>query len=242
MEIVNKHIPKHRYMWRSIVEYVVFWPPRPTYNREFVSITGTPLRFLEDIPILEYVVDPTLPWILYSHGMRCDIGKMDHHITSLSLALGINILSYDFPGYGCCPGRPSEQASYRAIEMVYAYLIERGATQIFLYGVSLGTGPTIELATRVKVAGVILRSPFLSLGIFHNLAKMDLITAPIYCIHGNKDWLVPVIHSMALCNRVKGDCTRLYLPGGHGDLMKCCKAEIVEGIRGFLKVCLAGAT
>ena len=236
-------------MWlvRRLIEYAIFCPPRPTYTREFVSITGRSLIFLgnggDDTPILEYITDPNAPWILYSHGMRCDLGKLDRHIDKLSRDLCVNILLYEFPGYGCsrpsgcCSGSSTEQSCYNSITRAYDYLVQQGVKRIILYGVSLGTGPVIELATRVSVDGVVLRSPFLSLGIFHNLGKMHRITAPVLCIHGTRDWLVPWFHTEALCRRTS-NYKLLYLPGGHGDLMRNYEMEIVQGLREFLKTCI----
>ncbi|KAI5404635.1 hypothetical protein KIW84_051697 [Lathyrus oleraceus] len=63
-------------------------------------------------------------------------------------------------------GKPSETYTYADIETVYKYLEENfGAKQedIILYGQSVGSGPTLDIAARLpQLRAVILHSPILS--------------------------------------------------------------------------------
>ncbi len=73
--------------------------------------------------------------------------------------MGFNVLAYDYPGYGTSGGRASEQGCYDAIGAAYSWLREEKgipAEQIVLFGRSVGGGPTIDLAARQPVGGVIL--------------------------------------------------------------------------------------
>lgn len=62
--------------------------------------------------------------------------------------------------------QPSEQNTYCDIEAVYRCLEEKYGVQeedVILYGQSVGSGPTLDLATRLpKLRAVILHSPILS--------------------------------------------------------------------------------
>jgi hypothetical protein len=62
--------------------------------------------------------------------------------------------------------QPSEQNTYADIEAVYRCLIETyGAAEdnIILYGQSVGSGPTLDLASRLtRLRAVVLHSPILS--------------------------------------------------------------------------------
>jgi hypothetical protein len=62
--------------------------------------------------------------------------------------------------------QPSEQNTYADIEAVYRCLIETyGASEdnIILYGQSVGSGPTLDLASRLtRLRAVVLHSPILS--------------------------------------------------------------------------------
>lgn len=63
-------------------------------------------------------------------------------------------------------GQPSEHNTYADIEAAYKCLVEMyGAKEedIILYGQSVGSGPTTDLATRLpNLRAVILHSPILS--------------------------------------------------------------------------------
>ncbi|KAI5382989.1 hypothetical protein KIW84_070410 [Lathyrus oleraceus] len=67
---------------------------------------------------------------------------------------------------GHSSGKPSETYTYADIETVYKYLEENfGAKQedIILYGQSVGSGPTLDIAARLpQLRAVILHSPILS--------------------------------------------------------------------------------
>ena len=45
-------------------------------------------------------------------------------ITHLYVCPQVNILAYDYTGYGKATGTPNEQSCYRNIEAAYAYLTE----------------------------------------------------------------------------------------------------------------------
>lgn len=63
-------------------------------------------------------------------------------------------------------GQPSEQNTYADIEAAYRCLVERYGTKeedVILYGQSVGSGPTVDLATRLpRLRAVVLHSPILS--------------------------------------------------------------------------------
>jgi len=73
--------------------------------------------------------------------------------------------SYDYSGYGMSTGRPSEKNMYADIEAAWLALRSRYSIDpgnIVLYGQSIGTVPTVHLATRYQVAAVVLHSPLMS--------------------------------------------------------------------------------
>lgn len=73
---------------------------------------------------------------------------------------------YDYSGYGASSGKPSEANTYADIEAVYQCLqTEYGVSQedMILYGQSVGSGPTLHLASRLpRLRGVVLHSAILS--------------------------------------------------------------------------------
>jgi abhydrolase domain-containing protein 17 len=243
-----------------IAETVVFMPP-PVYSER-----TTNLQFVENTPIIEYTVNDSNAFtLIHSHGNACNLVRGDYFFGKLSKDLNVNIVAYDYQGYGPRSkyGRCSEKACYRDIERVYEYVRSKGvpANRIVLMGVSLGSGPSYELATKVPVAGLIIRSGYTSIvrvaatfigytgaellaripfiDIFTNLYKVNRIDAPVYLVHGMKDRLI----SYRDCKRMDAVLTKhnllwkaRYIPeGDHNNLMMVAEEEILNDIRGFLK-------
>lgn len=104
--------------------------------------------------------------LLYSHGNAADLGQMQELFIELRAHLRLNIMSYDYSGYGASTGKPSELNTYYDIEAVYNCLKDKyGIKQedIILYGQSVGSGPTLHLAARLqRLRGVVLHSAILS--------------------------------------------------------------------------------
>jgi len=100
-----------------------------------------------------------------SHGNAVDLGQMTSFLVGLGARLRCNIMTYDYSGYGRSTGTASENNLYADIEAAWQCLGKRFgicAEHIILYGQSIGTVPTIDLATRYEVGAVILQSPLMS--------------------------------------------------------------------------------
>lgn len=84
----------------------------------------------------------------------------------LKANLRVNLMGYDYSGYGASTGKPSEFDTYADIEAVYDCLqTEYGISQedLILYGQSVGSGPTLHLAAKLpRLRGVVLHSGILS--------------------------------------------------------------------------------
>ena len=79
--------------------------------------------------------------------------------------LRCNLCAYDYTGYGHSAGRPSAPDVLADADAVFAWLLSRGVRRerLVLYGQSLGSGPTLDLAAREpRVAGVVLHAAFAS--------------------------------------------------------------------------------
>ncbi len=100
-----------------------------------------------------------------SHGNAVDIGQMSSFFYTLGSRLGCNILAYDYSGYGASTGRATEKNLYADIEAAWNALISKYGTSpssIILYGQSIGTAPTVDLAARHQCAGVVVHSALMS--------------------------------------------------------------------------------
>ncbi|CAI0456522.1 unnamed protein product [Linum tenue] len=238
----------------SMAAKLAFFPPNPP-SYKLVADEMTGLLLLSTFPHRENVEILKLPTrkgtevvgmyirhpmatstLLYSHGNAADLGQMYELFVELSIHLRVNLMGYDYSGYGQSSGKPSEQHTYADIEAVYKCLEEGyGAKQedIILYGQSVGSGPTLDLAARLPhLRAVVLHSPILSglrvmypvkksywFDIYKNIDKIQLVDCPVLVIHGTADEVVDCSHGKQLWELSKEKYEPLWLKGGnHCDL------------------------
>ncbi|KAK8676313.1 hypothetical protein V6N13_034364 [Hibiscus sabdariffa] len=177
----------------SMVAKFAFFPPNPpSYKVVTDEFTGllllTPFPHRENVEVLKlptrrdteivaiYIRHPmATSTLLYSHGNAADLGQMYELFIELSIHSRVNLMGYDYSGYGQSSGKigalvfflqPSEQNTYADIEAAYKCLEESYGTKqedIILYGQSVGSGPTLDLAARLsRLRAVVLHSPILS--------------------------------------------------------------------------------
>ncbi|KAG6581074.1 Alpha/beta hydrolase domain-containing protein 17C, partial [Cucurbita argyrosperma subsp. sororia] len=172
----------------------------PFPHRENVEVLKLPTRRSTDIVAI-YVRHPmATSTLLYSHGNAADLGQMYELFIELSIHLRVNLMGYDYSGYGQSSGKPSEQNTYADIEAAYKCLEESYGTKqedIILYGQSVGSGPTLDLAARLpRLRATVLHSPILSglrvmypvkrsywFDIYKNIDKVSQVNCPILIIH-----------------------------------------------------------
>nr|KJB54920.1 hypothetical protein B456_009G054100 [Gossypium raimondii] len=138
---------------------------------------------------------------------------------------------YDYSGYGGSSGKPTELNTYYDIEAVYNCLKkEYGVTQedLIIYGQSVGSGPTLHLASRLqRPRGVVLHSAILSgirvlypvkmtfwFDIFKNIDKIRRVNCPVLVIHGTDDEVVDWYHGKRLWELSKEKYEPLWVKGG----------------------------
>ena len=88
--------------------------------------------------------------LLFSHGNATDLGQMRDQLARLSSTLGVDVLAFDYSGYGRSSGSPSETNCYADINAAYVYLVGfcgLAPSDIILYGQSVGSGPTVDLVS-----------------------------------------------------------------------------------------------
>ena len=148
--------------------------------------------------------------ILFLHG---NAGNLDNRIDKLNSlgSMDINFLIISWRGYSGNPGNPSEAGLYKDALSGIEWLNKKGISndQIILYGESLGTAITTEIAQNKNFAGIILEAPFTSMvdmgqkiypifpvrfllkDKYESKNKIKNIKSPILVLHGRKDKIVP---------------------------------------------------
>jgi len=200
--------------------------------------------------------------ILYSHANAEDLGCIYPWCKYLSKQLRVNIFAYDYTGYGLAKGEgsPNEASCYADIDAAYDFLrvrMEVPANQIVLYGRSLGSGPSCYLASETSnaddedtVGGLILHAPFMSVyrivfesgctllgDQFPNVDYVPNVKTPTLLIHGKKDKVVPVEHSMLLHDslQVESKTPPLFIDEmGHNNVQLVVRDIFLDHINTYL--------
>lgn len=174
--------------------------------------------------------------LLFSHGNAVDLGQMSSFYLGLGARISCNIFSYDYSGYGKSGGKPSEKNLYADIEAAWLALRNRfgvAPENIILYGQSIGTVPTVDLATRYQVGAVILHSPLMSgmrvafpntkrtwfFDVFPSIDKVSKVKSPVLVIHGTEDEVIDFSHGLGIFEKCPKAVEPLWVEGaGHNDI------------------------
>lgn len=175
--------------------------------------------------------------ILYSHGNAEDLGQILPYIDLLADTCGVDVLAYDYCGYGISEGDPSEDNCYQSINSAYAYLRQQvSPSRIVAFGRSIGSGPTVDLVSRhPEISGMVLQSPlesggravfgywtsaaFYRMDIFRNYEKIENVQCPVLIMHGTNDSVVPHANGVAIHGACKRAAEPLWVEGrGHNDM------------------------
>jgi uncharacterized protein len=201
--------------------------------------------------------DTTGRWLLICHGNAgnlSDAGRPEHYAGLR--ALGLNLLAFDYRGYGESGGSPSEAGLYRDAEAAYGYLRHTEGVppeRIVLFGHSLGSAVAVELATRVPAAGLVLDGALMSViaraqevypyvpvrwiarSRFASIEKIGRVEIPKLFLHARQDDVVPIAHGRRLYDAAPPPKTFVALAGGHGDAFEADSAVYFGAIARFLE-------
>ena len=151
-----------------------------------------------------------------------------------------SVAAFNYRGYGRSEGNPSEAALTADALLLHDRLAARpdiDPDRIVVLGRSLGSGVAVQLAARRPLRALILVSPFDSLrsiarktypfvpvGVllrhpFDSLALAPGISVPVLVLAGERDDLIPPVHSRRLADAWAGEHRFELLPGvGHNDI------------------------
>ncbi len=148
------------------------------------------------------------PVLVWSHGNGGNVADRADVIVALA-ARGLDVLAFDYRGYGKSDGRPDEPGVYADARAAYDGERQRGvgAERIVCFGESLGGAVSIQLARERPCAGVAVVSTFTSLrdvarvhygplaalagDRFDSLARVRRLSVPLFVAHGDRDEIVP---------------------------------------------------
>jgi len=201
------------------------------------------------------------PTIIFFHG-NGEIARDYDEIARFYRQIGVNLLVWDYRGYGLSTGSPTAGNLLFDAKNIFSQTGEIcrqmgiNLDRVFVMGRSLGSAAAIEIAVHggKNLAGLIIESGFSDtfallarLGIyihnvndeligFNNLEKIGEISIPTLFIHGDKDVLIPYDDSQQLFDSCIVESKKLVLiPGGHhNDLIYVGSKIYFDAIKDFI--------
>jgi fermentation-respiration switch protein FrsA (DUF1100 family) len=202
-------------MWDKLIAPFLYFPTRAhesspeQYGLTYADITLTP----EDAVSLHgwwFSTPQAMASLLFCHG---NAGNISHRLDNIAhlVAVGFNILIFDYRGYGLSQGQPSEAGLYQDAMAAWDHFLELASPPRLIFGRSLGGAVAIELARHVQkdgLDGLIIESTFTSLGDmagqvlplpgikwlvdgYPSLHRLKTVQTPLLAIHGERDELIP---------------------------------------------------
>ncbi len=173
--------------------------------------------------------------LLFMHG---NAGNISHRLDSLEIfhQLGLNVLIYDYRGYGRSTGDPSEAGVYIDTRRAWDYLVEEhgiAPDEVVLFGRSMGGAIAAQLSTVVEAGGLIVESSFTSVPDIGAeaypwlpvrwLARIDFPTldyvskshAPVLVVHSPDDKIIPFSHGRQIYEAAPEPKQLLEIQGDH---------------------------
>ena len=192
--------------------------------------------------------------LLFCHG---NAGNISHRLTDLMQFndLGLNVLIFDYRGYGASEGSPSEKGTYRDAEAAWEHLVgERGEKpgRIVVFGRSLGTAVAAWLAAEKTPGAAVLESGFTSvvdmarkmywmypvrlLARVHydTRSHVSRLQCPVLVIHSRDDDMIPFEHGRKLYEAAPGPKEFVEMRGGHNDPHMDHPDDYANAVGGFI--------
>lgn len=197
--------------------------------------------------------------VLFAHG---NAGNISHRIDSIRVFhdLGLNVLIFDYRGYGKSGGTPSEKGLYRDIDAFWQYLRKQKgfrASNIILFGRSLGGAVAIDLASRKQPMALIVESSFSSAKDmadhlfsllpnrlllrfrFNSIDKISRVGSPVLVLHSPADEIIPYQQGRKLYARAPKPKQFFRLNGGHNEGFLLNPGPYRQRLKSFIEMARA---
>jgi pimeloyl-ACP methyl ester carboxylesterase len=186
---------------------------------------------------LHFHREAPLGLILYFHGNSRSIKGWAKYARDF-YRYNYDVLLVDYRGFGKSTGKRSEPAMLRDMQFVYDRLkAQYPEDHIIIYGRSMGSGFATKLASDNRPRYLILDAPYYSFSrVVERLVPIMPIRfvlrfrlrsdrwirgvgCPVYILHGTRDRLIPIAHSIRLQALNPSRTTLIRIQGGgHNNL------------------------
>jgi fermentation-respiration switch protein FrsA (DUF1100 family) len=175
---------------------------------------------------------------VFCHGNAGNISHRLDRALLLQSRLRLDVLLFDYRGYGKSEGSPDEPGTYRDARAAYRWLREHGQPpeRIVIFGESLGSAIALDLALGSPARALVLESPFTSIRDmaravypflpvwplvrtrYDNLGKIGRLRMPLLVLHGDSDNVVPFAQGRRLFEAAPEPKRFYAIPGAsHND-------------------------
>lgn len=192
--------------------------------------------------------------LLFFHG---NAGNISHRLDSIAIfnRLRLNVFIFDYRGYGQSQGKVSEAGTYRDAEAAWSYLTgARGidASEIVVFGRSLGSSIAAWQASQHRPAALILESsfssvpsmagrlyPFLAVKLLAKFSYdtgryVSSIACPLLVVHSKTDEIIPYAEGRQVFDAAPANKQFLDILGGHNDGFIVTGRAYVDGLSRFI--------
>ena len=230
---------------------LVLTPDQLDMTGEDIYVEVTPE---EKVNAWYFPCNPGRKTILFCHG---NAGNISHRLETVQYLKNfeVNILLFDYRGYGRSDGCPTEAGVYADARAVFDWLVNEkkiAPLDIILFGRSLGGAVAIDLASQVDCGGVVVESSFTSaaeLGQklfpyfpvkfllrfkFDSLAKIAELSCPVLVTHSPDDEMIPIEMGRRLYEAAREPKHFIELEGTHNERDYLENRAYFEGLRAFI--------
>lgn len=209
-------------LFNNPINNIVFQPPTP--NKIFKNtLNNIKSKNGNNIYYRSFLKKSDV-FMIWSHGNAMLCYHLDVYLKQLSDYLNVNIICYDYQGYGFSDGTCCEQNCYDDLKSIIDYVKNEGdsSKKIILVGHSLGTGVVIDFVSKNNWRyPVMIISPYKSMArivtdeysysssyiaspidIFDSYSKMSNVKCPVKIVHGVVDSLIDVRHGKELYEKL----------------------------------------
>ncbi len=179
------------------------------------------------------------PTLLYYHGNGGNLADRAN-VFDLFIRHGYGVFAVSYPGFSGSTGNPTEANVIAAGLAAYDTLRKSGvpASDIVLWGESLGTGVAIQVATQRRAAAVVLDAPYSSVvdvaadrfwylpvralmwDRFESTSFAPRVAIPTLILAGTQDEVIPVRFAQKLRDALPGEKRYVEYPtGSHLNLL-----------------------
>ena len=240
-------------------EKMVFVPDRELYfTPQSIDLGYDEIRLItaDGVNLSAWYIPASNPRgaVLFCHG---NAGNISHRLDSIRIfhELELDVLIFDYRGYGQSEGKPSEKGTYLDAQSAWNHLVEIKKIpdhKIILFGRSLGGAIAAEMAIRNNAGALIVESGFISVPAlgkryfpffpvrlisrfkYASIDKVEKIGIPKLFIHSQDDDIIPYRHGLSLYEKAVHPKAFLEIQGDHNEGFLLSGNHYIEGLDNFI--------